>query len=633
MREGIGVTVPQGVPTFFITFFDMEDFCMTRATIYLMTLIVLALPSLAFADLGSDLLLLTSDFTQTGTDVWQGSWADASGNGHNVYLGYAASYDGSADPLGGTNRSTAVDMTSSLLRMRVDGGNDDFNPGTEDYSVSYWYYQTDSTDYQHIVSLGNTYSATPGYSLHAYNGQPNLRFQDVGGDTSTRKTVASGVGDISANGWHHVVAVFDRTGAQSAANTVSLYVDTWLMNSTTIDSTYDISSTLEWTLGGTTATKNYYYKGYLDDVAIYQGALSTTDVSTLYMANAVDSSTITTAGVTPIMIQNFETDLSVGFDGGLETTTDATNTYTATGVGDLLTVVNDAQRGEVVLFPGMTDNHVSFGDPGDSTDDLDIGTGDYTVSFWFNTKDTTEVQMLAVKGNLASSNAGWSVFMENDGLSVRAASAAGDRHQLATNGITENEWHHVVMVVDNQNGLLKAYYDGQSSEATENNIWNAGYDGKAFTAGSDFSTDDPLILGERVSASGSTGGAFAGMLDDFAVWDRALTEAEILDIYAGVTIPITPDWAPGDANKDGRVDGSDVTILAGNWQKGVDDGLTASWEEGDFNGDGKVDGSDVTILAGNWQYGVEAAASAVPEPSTLLLLLAGMAGLFVMRRR
>lgn len=79
----------------------------------------------------------------------------------------------------------------------------------------------------------------------------------------------------------------------------------------------------------------------------------------------------------------------------------------------------------------------------------------------------------------------------------------------------------------------------------------------------------------------------------------------------------------GDANNDGKVDGSDVTILAGNWQAGVGNPNTetVTWEMGDFNGDGQIDGSDVTILAGNWQYGVEATATAVPEPSTLGLLL------------
>ena len=98
------------------------------------------------------------------------------------------------------------------------------------------------------------------------------------------------------------------------------------------------------------------------------------------------------------------------------------------------------------------------------------------------------------------------------------------------------------------------------------------------------------------------------------------------------TFIYSPNLA-GDANGDGKVDGSDVTILAGNWQKGVSDGLTAIWEEGDFNGDGKVDGSDVTILAGNWQAGVETAASAVPEPSTLVMLILMAGGLMIGRRR
>ena len=96
----------------------------------------------------------------------------------------------------------------------------------------------------------------------------------------------------------------------------------------------------------------------------------------------------------------------------------------------------------------------------------------------------------------------------------------------------------------------------------------------------------------------------------------------------------TPKIA-GDANNDGKVDGSDVTILAGNWQAGVGapNPDTVTWEMGDFNGDGQVDGSDVTILAGNWQYGVDAAAAAVPEPSTLLLLVGMIGSLLLVRRK
>ena len=108
--------------------------------------------------------------------------------------------------------------------------------------------------------------------------------------------------------------------------------------------------------------------------------------------------------------------------------------------------------------------------------------------------------------------------------------------------------------------------------------------------------------------------------------------AEQDPVSLAITFADSPQVA-GDANGDGKVDGSDVTILAGNWQKGVNDGLTATWEEGDFNGDGKVDGSDVTILAGNWQYGVEAAAASVPEPSTIMLLVMMIGSLLVWKRR
>ena len=88
------------------------------------------------------------------------------------------------------------------------------------------------------------------------------------------------------------------------------------------------------------------------------------------------------------------------------------------------------------------------------------------------------------------------------------------------------------------------------------------------------------------------------------------------------TIELSPiQTIPGDANNDGKVDGSDVTILAGNWQYGVTGTANATWQMGDFNGDGKIDGSDVTILAGNWQYGVEVMLNTVPEPSTFALLL------------
>ena len=135
-------------------------------------------------------------------------------------------------------------------------------------------------------------------------------------------------------------------------------------------------------------------------------------------------------------------------------------------------------------------------------------------------------------------------------------------------------------------------------------------------------------------ADGNPGG------NDIAGVDVSGWEAEVQfgsDTVGWITLSGSPGALqaniPGDANRDGKVDGSDVTILAGNWQVGVGGVGGATWGMGDFNGDGAVDGSDVTILAGNWQAGVTTAAASVPEPSTLALLLAAIGSFLIWKRR
>ena len=51
-----------------------------------------------------------------------------------------------------------------------------------------------------------------------------------------------------------------------------------------------------------------------------------------------------------------------------------------------------------------------------------------------------------------------------------------------------------------------------------------------------------------------------------------------------------------------------------------------TWRQGDFNGDGTVDGTDLNIVLSNYNQSAGVTA-AVPEPSTLLLLAAGLFGL------
>jgi hypothetical protein len=76
---------------------------------------------------------------------------------------------------------------------------------------------------------------------------------------------------------------------------------------------------------------------------------------------------------------------------------------------------------------------------------------------------------------------------------------------------------------------------------------------------------------------------------------------------------------------------SDLNDLGTNWQR-TD---ATSVAQGDFNGDGLVAAADLNDIGISWQHGVAAAAnaSAVPEPSGCLALLASMAMWLVALRR
>jgi hypothetical protein len=103
----------------------------------------------------------------------------------------------------------------------------------------------------------------------------------------------------------------------------------------------------------------------------------------------------------------------------------------------------------------------------------------------------------------------------------------------------------------------------------------------------------------------------------------------------------------GDANLDGKVNGTDFNLMATNFNQAVTDG----WDKGDFNYDGKVNGNDFVLLAANFnqfasQSGVSSADLAaldsfaaangislqnVPEPACAAMI--GIAGLGILQRR
>ena len=101
----------------------------------------------------------------------------------------------------------------------------------------------------------------------------------------------------------------------------------------------------------------------------------------------------------------------------------------------------------------------------------------------------------------------------------------------------------------------------------------------------------------------------------------------IIDINDHEHWVTSPDYANtflGDVNLDGVVDFPDFLALSAGF------GNSGGWAEGDFDGNGQVEFPDFLALSAN--YGESAnAAAAVPEPNSLLLLMASLAA--VARRR
>ena len=225
-----------------------------------------------------------------------------------------------------------------------------------------------------------------------------------------------------------------------------------------------------------------------------------------------------------------------------------------------------------------------------------------------------------------------------------AAEDSGDSDSRSLNLILQNNSGCHINLRVNGEGSIQAYDDGWqdilsdvvdfSIDANADGDFQDGVDTlkvyRLLIAG-DFASDSLSYTVSLSEAGGTTLTTTSAPVDYYndgsPSWGSSLNEITVksdlsLGAFVVDNITLRSIFLPGDANGDGRVDGSDVTILAGNWQ--LLDGAT--WEMGDFNGDGRVDGSDVTILAGNWQAGVDstATAAAVPEPTTWVLLLSAV---------
>jgi len=97
-------------------------------------------------------------------------------------------------------------------------------------------------------------------------------------DTTGEQNISSPIGQITTGKWFHIIGVIDRT-----AGAMRLYVNGSKVSSSTVRTTDTISHNEPLRIGWTTA--HAYIDGTIDELAIYNKALSDEDVELLHLAS------------------------------------------------------------------------------------------------------------------------------------------------------------------------------------------------------------------------------------------------------------------------------------------------------------------------------------------------------------
>lgn len=441
-----------------------------------------------------------------GTDV-----NDSTGNAYDGVLG-----SGSSAP---SWRTSDFCYIGSCLQF--DGSNDYVDIGaaaTEVRSLSFWIKSTDASD--QILDLnGSAYVTLSSGSVTATGfTSPTIYVNGVVSST------------VAANRWSNVV-ITTATG----------------INASDMD------------LGRIEGVG--YFQGFIDEVKLYDFVLSAQQVKLNYNSPGSAKGAAIVFGAQD---QAFLSDGLVGYwdmegigvtgngvsipdksgNGNNGTTVIGTNT---TGMNCTL----GAKYGNSCNFDG-TDDYVAVGD----LDTFDFEENDsFAVSAWVKTNSSNANHRIIVSNQSnISTVAGFSLFKRTSNGLAGIRIADGDSSAEVLSSITwNNEWSHLVGVVDRNLEMITLYINGEPVGTTtiSENVNSIG-------------TNTPLTIGARNSGSYN----WEGDIDEVRIYNRALSADEVKKLYT---------WAPGPVAYYDFEEGSGVTVndKSGN---GYDGSLTGSPE-------------------------------------------------------
>ena len=463
---------------------------------------------------------LVGHWTFNGEDMdWASSTAEAldrSGNSNN------GDVIGASAAIGISGQGLEFDGVDDYINVLDD---DSLDMGTNDWTISAWIKLDMPISGLHIIAKKGATSPTgsPGYNFY-YNADASvLKF---GIATSTNRDVpVSSVISIEDNNWHHIVASADRGGS------LYFYVDASPAGSGDISSFdgSDITSNVNFWIG--TWNGSGTLDGLIDEVRIYDRALSASEILDLYQAGARKLQVNTP-------ITNKQTSGLVG-----HWTFNGEDMDWASSTAEALDRSGNSNNGNVIgakAVIGKVGQGLEFDGSGDYIDcgddaSLDINST-ITISAWIY---PTELRNHGVEFENVVSKRDGSTDENNINYEVRVGAdytgadddvlhfayrKDGSWHLWDTagsaSGLVSNQWQHIAFTFTYGTGSSVAYYLNGVDKSTLGS-WKLG-DGTA-TPNNDA---NPVRIGE---GHGNTD--YNGTIDEVRIYDRALSADEIGELY------------------------------------------------------------------------------------------------------
>ena len=200
---------------------------------------------------------------------FNGNANDESGNGNNGTVNGATL---TTDRNGNENSAYSFDGLNSRINL---SNSSTFSFGTSNFSISHWFYSTNMSG-AHRHSLRNINNSNGKYFEISPENQINgLSSFGIHDGINYHEAFANNI-DIDNGSWHFLVGI-------RQLNSISFYIDGILQNSVNIPIDVDLNN-----LNNLQVGSFYYQLGYgpvthtIDDIAIYNRALSAEEVNALY---------------------------------------------------------------------------------------------------------------------------------------------------------------------------------------------------------------------------------------------------------------------------------------------------------------------------------------------------------------